>query len=88
VEHPLDSSSSSSRPQNEAVQQLNLDRLRPIFFYEYSHAGRCVSGLFMPRMARAALFVVNRAPVDLMNLDGLYQNELKRLCETSSNVHF
>jgi hypothetical protein len=75
LEHPLDNVSHS----NYNNSSLNFDRLHIFYFYEYNHGGRSVSTLFMPFLERAALFVVNRAPVDLMNLDSLYQSELNRL---------
>jgi hypothetical protein len=62
-----------------ARQKQDYERFRLFFFYEYAQAGRSVFALFMPKLGRAALFVLNRSPVDLMNLDNLYKNELNRM---------
>uniref|UniRef100_A0A914I899 DNA polymerase epsilon catalytic subunit n=1 Tax=Globodera rostochiensis TaxID=31243 RepID=A0A914I899_GLORO len=57
-----------------------LCHLRLLFLYEHRHhsSGRSVLGLFIPSVGQAHFFVVNRASIDLRNLDTLYAMELQK----------
>ncbi|CAK5075396.1 unnamed protein product [Meloidogyne enterolobii] len=57
---------------------FNFSSLPIIYLYEYLHSGRLILSLFMPKFGKAFIFVVNREPVDLLNLNNFYLNELNR----------
>nr|CAD2169888.1 unnamed protein product [Meloidogyne enterolobii] len=57
---------------------FNFSTLPIIYLYEYLHSGRLILSLFMPKFGKAFIFVVNREPVDLLNLNNFYLNELNR----------
>jgi len=57
---------------------VDLDSLRVLFFYEYSHATRTVLAFFSPSTSEGYVFIVNKVRVDLVGLDSLYRSELKK----------
>lgn len=49
-----------------------------IFFYEFTHNKRSVMSIFIPFKAQSYIFVVNKVPVELSNLNKLYKNLLEK----------
>jgi hypothetical protein len=60
------------------MSYVDLDSIRVLFFYEYSHATRTVLALFSPSTSEGHIFIVNKVRVDLAGLDSLYRAELKK----------
>ncbi|KAL3113616.1 hypothetical protein niasHT_010645 [Heterodera trifolii] len=85
IERPAgDPSSCSTAPSSSRAVDLHVQllcqRLRLAFLYEHRHhsGARAVLGLFIPSVGQAHLFVVNRAPMELRNMDTLYAGELQK----------
>lgn len=56
-----------------------MDALRIMFFYEFTHLNRSVFALFAPSLHEGRIYIVNRTPVGVSNVEKLYKDEYKKL---------